>query len=52
MASPDNCDSELNSALEHNFLFKTTSIYKGEEGQKSIDPVVYFNNYLLGEHNL
>ena len=38
----------LKENLDLSFLYKKTRIYYGEEGQKSIDPVVFFKFMLIG----
>jgi len=38
----------LKQALDLRFLYKTTSLYYGKCGQKSIDPVVFFKICLIG----
>jgi len=44
----DNFYRRLKEALDLNFLYKLTKRYYGEEGQKSIDPVVFFKLCLVG----
>ena len=39
---------QLKEALDLHFLYKLTTIYYGESGQKSIDPVVFFKLCLVG----
>jgi transposase len=51
LVSPDNFYRKLNTALDLNFLYKATSTYYGEEGQESIDPVVFFKICLVGYLN-
>ena len=38
----------LNDVLDLNFLYKETSVYYGNSGQQSIDPVVFFKMCLVG----
>lgn len=45
---PDNFYRQLKSALDLQFLYKATQPYYGSEGQKSIDPVVFFKLILVG----
>jgi transposase len=42
---------QLNEVLDLHFLYKTTDKYYGTEGQKSIDPVVFFKICLVGYLN-
>jgi transposase len=51
LVSPDNFYRKLNSTLDLNFIYNATSIYYGEEGQESIDPVVFFKICLVGYLN-
>ncbi|MBL4755945.1 MAG: transposase [Flavobacteriales bacterium] len=44
----DNFYRRLKEALDLNFLYKLTKDYYGEEGQKSLDPVVFFKLCLVG----
>jgi transposase len=44
----DNFYRMLNEALDLRFLYKSTQKYYGKEGQKSIDPVVFFKLILFG----
>jgi len=44
----DNFYRRLKEALDLNFLYKLTKRYYGDEGQKSIDPVVFFKLCLVG----
>ena len=39
---------KLKQELDLNFLYKATQVYYGNEGQKSIDPVVFFKLILVG----
>lgn len=41
----------LDKAIDFHFLYKATSKYYGEEGQESIDPVVFFKICLVGYLN-
>lgn len=41
----------LDNAIDFHFLYKATSQYYGEEGQESIDPVVFFKICLVGYLN-
>ena len=47
----DNFYRQLDSALDLHFLFKATESYYGDEGQESIDPVVFFKICLVGYLN-
>jgi len=44
----DNFYRRLKSILDLTFLYDTTAKYYGSEGQKSIDPVVFFKLMLVG----
>lgn len=44
----DNFYRQLKSILDFNFLYASTSKYYGQEGQKSIDPVVFMKLMLVG----
>jgi transposase len=44
----DNFYRRLKSALDLHWLYKATKQYYGNEGQKSIDPVVFFKLILVG----
>lgn len=44
----DNLYRRLKDALDLQWLYKTTKKYYGSEGQKSIDPVVFFKLILIG----
>ncbi len=44
----DNFYRRLKGILDLSFISKKTSSYYGEEGQKSIDPVVFFKLMLIG----
>lgn len=41
----------LDSAIDFRFLYKSTNNYYGQEGQQSIDPVVFFKICLVGYLN-
>ena len=45
---PDNFYRRLKEALDLQWLYKSTKKYYGTEGQKSIDPVVFFKLILVG----
>lgn len=47
----DNFYRELDSVLDLHFLYKATEQYYGDEGQESIDPVVFFKICLIGYLN-
>jgi len=42
---------QLDNALDLHFLYKATDAYYGDEGQESIDPVVFFKICLVGYLN-
>jgi transposase len=42
---------KLDASLDLKFLYKTTQLYYGKEGQESIDPVVFFKILLVGYLN-
>ena len=44
----DNFYRRLKSELDLRFLYPLTDCYYGKEGQKSIDPVVFFKLILVG----
>lgn len=44
----DNFYRQLKSILDFNFLYASTAKYYGNEGQKSIDPVVFMKLMLIG----
>jgi len=44
----DNFYRALNDILDFNFLYQSTKTYYGNEGQKSIDPVVFMKLMLVG----
>jgi transposase len=43
----ENFYRQLDAALDLHFLYKATEQYYGEEGQESIDPVVFFKICLV-----
>lgn len=45
---PDNFYRRLKGVLDLQWLYKATATYYGTEGQKSIDPVVFFKLLLVG----
>jgi transposase len=45
---PDNMYRKLKEVLDLRFLYAATAKYYGKEGQKSIDPVVFFKLLLVG----
>ncbi len=47
----DNFYRQLDTALDLHFLYKATEDYYGDEGQESIDPVVFFKICLVGYLN-
>jgi transposase len=47
----DNFYRQLDAALDLHFLYKATEQYYGDEGQESIDPVVFFKICLVGYLN-
>ena len=47
----DNFYRKLDAALDLHFLYKATEQYYGDEGQESIDPVVFFKICLVGYLN-
>lgn len=44
----DNFYRQLKEQISFQFLYKATAVYYGIEGQKSIDPVVFFKLILVG----
>ena len=48
LVAKDNFYRKLNSVLDLRFLYQATANYYGEEGQESIDPVVFFKLILIG----
>jgi transposase len=47
----ENFYRQLDAALDLHFLYRATELYYGEEGQESIDPVVFFKICLVGYLN-
>jgi transposase len=47
----DNFYRQLDATLDMHFLYKATETYYGDEGQESIDPVVFFKICLVGYLN-
>jgi len=47
----DNFYRKLDKVLDMGFLYQETSLYYGNEGQESIDPVVFFKICLIGYLN-
>jgi transposase len=47
----DNFYRQLDAVLDLHFLFNATKAYYGDEGQESIDPVVFFKICLVGYLN-
>ena len=45
---PENFYRQLKEQIDLHFLYKATEQYYGDEGQKSIDPVVFFKLMLVG----
>lgn len=45
---PDNFYRQLKDFLDLRFLYKATAKYYGQEGQESIDPIVFFKLMLVG----
>lgn len=48
---PDHIYRRIDQALDLRFLYKRTRSYYGKDGQRSIDPVVFFKMCLLGYLN-
>jgi transposase len=44
----DNFYRRLKEVLDLNFLYREVKAYYGNEGQKSIDPTVFFRIMLIG----
>lgn len=44
----DNFYRRLKEVIDFNFLYKRTAVYYGNEGQKSIDPIVFMKLMLVG----
>lgn len=51
LVAKDNFYRKLNSTLDLHFLYEVTTHYYGDEGQESIDPVVFFKICLVGYLN-
>ena len=51
LVSADNFYRKLSQSLDLQFIYKATSSYYGNEGQESIDPVVFFKMLLVGYLN-
>ena len=51
LVAKDNFYRRLAEVLDLHFLYDATSSYYGEEGQESIDPVVFFKICLVGYLN-
>ena len=51
MVPADHIYRRIDQQLDLRFLYKRTSLYYGKEGQKSIDPVVFFKMCLIGYFN-
>ncbi len=51
MVPMDDFYRQLDAALNLHFLYKATEYYYGDEGQESIDPVVFFKICLVGYLN-
>jgi len=51
LVPPDNFYRRLNKAIELHWLYKATEKYYGQEGQESIDPVVFFKICMIGYIN-
>lgn len=47
----DNFYRKLQNAIDFNWLYAATKIYYGKDGNKSIDPVVFFKIMLIGYLN-
>ncbi|MBK9505795.1 MAG: transposase [Bacteroidetes bacterium] len=44
----DNFYRQLDNALDFKFLYQATASFYGDEGQQSIDPVVFFKLMMVG----
>jgi transposase len=44
----DNFYRRLKDLIDFSFLYKTTAVYYGKEGQKSVDPIVFMKLMLVG----
>ena len=51
LVPPDNFYRRLKKEIELSWLYKATQNYYGQEGQESIDPVVFFKICLIGYIN-
>lgn len=51
LVPPDNFYRRLKNEIELSWLYKATEKYYGQEGQESIDPVVFFKICLVGYIN-
>lgn len=51
LVSADNFYRQLIKVVDFQFLYKSTSSYYGNEGQESVDPVVFFKLCLVGYLN-
>src|SRR5690554_672887 len=51
LVSEDNFYRKLSASLDFQFLYQATEQYYGQEGQQSIDPVVFFKILLVGYLN-
>ena len=51
LVPPDNFYRRLKKVMDLNWLYKATTKYYGQEGQESIDPVVFFKMCLTGYIN-
>ncbi|EOG6905674.1 hypothetical protein ACLH3R_002340 [Flavobacterium psychrophilum] len=45
MVPADNFYRRLSTELDLHFIYKATQKYYGKEGQESIDPVVFFQDF-------
>lgn len=43
----DNLYRKLKGTLDHQFLYDSTAKYYGKDGQKSVDPIVFFKLLLV-----
>ena len=51
LVSADNFYRLVDQSIDFRFLYKATKKYYGDEGQESIDPVVFFKICLVGYLN-
>lgn len=51
LVSEDNFYRQVDKSIDFQFLYSATAKYYGEEGQESIDPVVFFKICLVGYLN-